>query len=402
MPEILECRRDLFDVPEGVAYLNCAYISPLLKEAREAGEAGVGRKSQPWRIRPEDFFGETEVARKLFADLVGGDADGVAIIPSTTYGVAVAAANLAVGPGQSVLVLEEEFPSNVYPWRELARETGARVVTVPYPEDHDWTAAVLERIDGDTAVVAAPNCHWTDGGLVDLAAVGERARGVGAALVVDAAQSLGALPLSVGEVRPDFLISPTYKWLLGPYSLGFMWVAPEHREGRPVEHSWFNRAGSEDFRGLTRYRDDFQPGARRYDVGERSNPVLLPMGIVALRQLLDWGVENVAATLGRLTSEIAGRARELGFEVSPVEHRAGHLIGLRRKEGVPDDVAGRLAAADVFVSVRGSSVRVGPHLHNTPEDLDRMFEVLAKVVRGGARRPAAAGASRRAPGEASS
>jgi selenocysteine lyase/cysteine desulfurase len=398
MPEILECQRGLFDVPEEVAYLNCAYISPLLRAAREVGEAAVGRKSHPWQIQPEDFFGETEVVRGLFADLVGGDADGVAIIPSTTYGVAVAAANLALEPGQTILVLEEEFPSNVYPWRELAREAGAKVVTVPYPRDHDWTAAVLERIGEDTAVVAAPNCHWTDGGLVDLVAVGKRAREVGAALVVDAAQSLGALPLDVREVRPDFLISPTYKWLLGPYSLGFMWVAPEHREGKPVEHSWFNRKGSEDFQGLTKYRDDFQPGARRYDVGERSNPVLLPIAIVAFRQLLGWGVENVDATLRRLTAEIEGRAREFGFRVSPAEHRAGHLIGLRMEEGVPDNLAGKLAEASVFVSVRGSSIRVGPHLHNTPEDLDRMFEVLKKLMQDRTRRSATVGAFRRTTG----
>ncbi len=377
----LPSQRDLFGIPEDIAYLNCAYMSPQLRSVREAGERAIARRSRPWEITPKDFFTESETARELFAQLVGGDADGAAIIPSASYGMAVAAANLEVRSGQSIILLEEQFPSNVYPWRELAKCKGARLVTVPRPEDLDWTRAVLEHIDGNTAIVAVPNCHWTDGSLLDLRRVGEQARNVGAALVVDATQSLGAYPLDVSEVRPDFLVSAGYKWLLGPYSLGFMYAAPERREGVPVEQNWISRAGSEDFERVVEYRDAFQPGARRYDVGERGNFILLPMANEALRQILDWGVEDISTSIGKLTAMIEERATDIRLEATPANRRAGHMLGLKLPPEKPDDLPARLAAQNVFVSVRGDSLRVSPHLYNDERDVQRLFAALAASIR---------------------
>ena len=376
----LSSQRDLFEIPEDIVYLNCAYMSPQIRPAREAGEKAVSRKSRPWEITPDDFFEEAEEARALFARLVGGDADGVAVIPSVSYGISVAAANVPVRKGEKIIILEDQFPSNVYAWRELAERSGAKLITLPRPEDLDWGRALLGEIDADTAVVAVPNCHWTDGSLVDLASVGERVREVEAALVVDAIQSLGAYPFDVSEVRPDFLVASSYKWLLGPYGVGFMYVGEEYREGKPIEHNWINRRGSQDFSGLVSYQDAFQPGARRYDVGERSNFALLPMAAEALRQLLDWGVENVSETIGTLTDLIEGKAGELGITTIPKERRARHMIGLMLSPDAPDDLAARLTAHNVFVSVRGESVRVSPHLYNTEEDVGRLFEVLERVV----------------------
>jgi selenocysteine lyase/cysteine desulfurase len=376
----LGSQRDLFEIPEAIVYLNCAYMSPQLRAAREVGERAVSRKSRPWELTPDDFFEEAEEVRTLFARLVGGDADGVAIVPAVSYGISVAAANVTVREGQKILILEDQFPSNVYAWRGLAEQSGARLVTVPRPEDFDWTHALLEEIDADTAVVAVPNCHWTDGSLVDLARVGESVREAGAALVVDGIQSLGAHPFDVSEVRPDFLVASSYKWLLGPYGAGFMYVGERYREGNPIEHNWINRRGSQDFSQLVAYQDAFQPGARRYDVGERSNFILLPMASEALRQLIDWEVENISETIGALTDLIEEKAQELGIVTTPKERRARHMIGLMLGPEAPDDLATRLTTHDVFVSVRGESVRLSPHLYNTEEDVDRLFEVLGRVT----------------------
>ncbi len=377
-------RRELFEIPEGVAYLNCAYMSPQLRAVREIGERAVARKSRPWEIEPKHFFEDSETARALFAELVGGEADGVAIIPSVSYGMAVAAANVPVEEEQKILILEEQFPSNVYPWRELAKRTRAELVSVPRPVDHDWTSAVLDHLDERCAVVAVPNCHWTDGSLVDLACVGERAREVGAALVVDGIQSLGARPFDVKEVRPDFLVTSSYKWLLGAYGLGFLYVGEAYREGEPIEHNWLSRRGSEDFSRLVDYEDAFQAGARRFDVGERSNFVLLPMAIAALRQILDWGVANVAETLSILTAHVEDEARKVGMETVPAKRRAGHMIGLKLGSEAPEDLALRLGQENVFVSVRGRNLRVAPHLYNTERDVERLFEVLEKALWTGA------------------
>jgi len=377
----LGSQRDLFEIPEDIAYLNCAYMSPQLRQAREIGERAVSRKSRPWEVTPDQFFEDAEVVRTLFARLVSGDTGGVAIVPSVSYGISVAAANVSVGDGEKIVILEDQFPSNVYSWRELAYWSGARLVTVPRPEDSDWTRALVEEIDADTAVVAAPNCHWTVVSLVVLALVGKSVSEAGSALVVDGIQSLGALPFDASEVRPDFLVATSYKWLLGPYGVGFMYVDEKHREGNPIEHNWINRRGSEDFAQLVDYQDAFQPGARRYDVGERSNFVLLPMAAEALRQILDWGVENVSETIGALTDLIEERAEELGIFTTPKEKRARHMIGLMLGPDTPDDLAGRLTTHNVFVSVRGGTVRVSPHLYNTEEDVDRFFDVLGRVTR---------------------
>ena len=372
-------QRDLFEVPDDIAYLNCAYMSPQLRSVREIGETAVARKSRPWEITPADFFEGSEEIRALFARLVGGDASGVAIIPSVSYGIAVAAANVPVAEGQSILILEDQFPTNVYAWRELATRRGAKLVTVPHPGDHDWTRAVLGEIDGGTAVVAVPNCHWTDGSLLDLSRIGAAAREAGAALVVDGIQSLGAHPFDVAGVRPDFLVASSYKWLLGPYSVGFLYAGEGYREGTPLEHNWINRRGSEEFSRLVDYQDAFQPGARRYDVGERSNFALLPMAAEALRQILDWGVDNVSETIGALTDSVEEKAEERGIETIPKERRARHMIGLRLGPEAPPDLAARLAAQNVFVSVRGESVRVSPHLYNTEADAERLFAALDRA-----------------------
>ena len=384
MSVVLGSQRELFEIPEDVTYLNCAYMSPQLRTVRAVGEEALARKSRPWEISPRDFFDNSETARGLFAQLVGGDTEGVAIIPSASYGMAVATANVPLKTGQNVVVLEEQFPSNVYPWRELAKRTGAEVVTVPRSAGQDWTSVVVERVNGRTAVVAVPNCHWTDGSILDLVRTGERAREVGAALVVDATQSLGAYPLDVSEVRPDFLVSAAYKWLLGPYSLGFLYVGEAYREGVPIEHNWISREGSEDFARLIEYTDAYGPGARRYDVGERSNFVLLPMAIEALRQILAWGVENIAASLRGLTDRIEEEAERLGMEAVPTSMRAGHMIGLGLGPETPKDLSTRLAEENVFVSVRGHSLRVSPHLYNTERDVGCLFDSLNRHLRSAA------------------
>lgn len=376
----ISCQRDLFDIPDDVAWLNCAYMSPLMRPAVAAGEEGLGAKARPWTIKPDDFFPGQERARALFARLINASSDEVAIVPSASYGLATAALNMEVRPGSRVLLLEEQFPSNVYAWQEVAAEAGARIDTVPRPADDDWTAAILNRIDRDVSLAALPHNHWTDGGLIDLERVGEALRLAGATLALDVTQSLGALPLDVRRVRPDFLAAASYKWLLGPYSLGFLYVDRRYHGGRPLEHNWIARAGSENFAGLVNYRDDFQPGARRFDMGEAPNFALMPVAVAALEQILAWGVDNIYATLSDRNDAIATEARAMGLDSVPAGLRAGHYLGLRFQGGVPETLPGKLAEENIHVSVRGASMRVTPHLYNNDSDVERLLDVLKRVL----------------------
>jgi selenocysteine lyase/cysteine desulfurase len=369
-------QRELFEIPADVAYLNCSYLAPQLRSVTDAGLAAVRAKASPWNVAPIDFFTQSEQLRSDFAALIGASAEAIALVPSVSYGIATAAANLPIGAGRTVVILAEQFPSNVYGWRAAAEAQGAEVVTVPRPADWDWTPAVLAAIDDRTSVVAVPHCHWTDGSILDLVRVGDAARRVGAALVVDASQSLGAVPIDLAAVRPDFLVAVGYKWLLGPYSLGYLYVDESRRGGRPLEHNWIVRAGSDNFAALVDYDDDFQPGARRFDVGERSNFVLVPMALAAIRQLASWTVPAVAVTIRALTDRVAAGAEPLGYSASPSRFRASHMLGLRSVSGVRPGLPARLAAERVHVSVRGDSIRVSPHVYNTTDDVDRLLEAL--------------------------
>jgi selenocysteine lyase/cysteine desulfurase len=379
---MLPNQRHLFTLPDDVTYLNCAYTAPLLKSAAAAGERALRQKANPWELTAAHFFQTLAANRRLFGRLVQAPPEQVALIPAVSYGVALAARNLPVAAGQTIVMLAEQFPSHVYAWQRLARTRQAAVVTVDRPVDGDWTPAVLAAIDAHTAIAALPHCHWTDGTVLDLAAIGARCREVGAALVVDGTQSLGAMPFAVPEVQPDFLIATSHKWLLGPYSYGFCYVAPRWSQGAPLEENWLNREGSEDFARLVDYRDGYQPGAARFDVGEASNFILAPVAEAALTQILEWGVAEIAASLRTRTDQIAARARAVGFATAAARNRAPHLLGLQVPGDLPRDLPARLAAERVFVSVRGRAIRVAPHLYNTEEDVARLFAALAKHLDG--------------------
>jgi selenocysteine lyase/cysteine desulfurase len=343
---------------------------------RLAGERALERRAAPWSIGPRDWFDEVERLRVLFARVAGADPDGVAIVPSTSYGLAVAAANVEAAPGDRVVVLADDFPSNVLTWAAWAKRGGAEVVTVERGHrEEDWTELLLDSLDQRVRVVSVPTVHWVDGSVVDLARVARRAREVNALLVVDATQSLGAMPLDLASVRPDYLVAAGYKWLLGPLGASYLYVAPERREGRPLEENWANRAGAEDFEDVAPRAGAYRPGARRFDAGQRSNFVLVPMAVAALEQVLEWGVEEIAAALGPVTASVEQEARARGLAVAPARLRAPHMLGI----GLPSDQARRWAAPRVHVEILGSVVRVSPHLHVTDRDLERLFAALGEI-----------------------
>jgi selenocysteine lyase/cysteine desulfurase len=377
---MIPSQRQLFDIPEDIAYFNCAYLGPLSNAVVAAGKQAAGRKAHPWEIGSEDFFTETEIARGLFAKLIGANQEDVAIVPAASYGISVAASNLPLEKDQSVVMLAEQFPSNVYAWRESAARAGARVVTVERPADGDLTRAVLDALDERTAVVALPNCHWADGALLDLECVADACRALGASLVLDVTQSAGVMPLDVGVIQPDFLVAACYKWLLGPYNTGFLYVAPHRQDGRPLEYNWRARVGSEDFAGLVNYRDRFLPGALRFDVGECANFHTMPALIAALEQILEWDATAIADTLTARNAGIAERAAALGLECLDAAQRAGHFLGLRFPRGVPDGLLEALREARVYLSVRGDSLRITPHVYNNDADEDRLMHALERAI----------------------
>ena len=240
-PSMLSCQKDLFALPADAHYLNCAYMSPLSRRVEAAGIAGIRRKLVPSDITARDFFAGPDAVRRLFAGIVGcPDPERIAVIPSVSYGMAAVVRNTALRPGQNVVTLLDQFPSNVYPWRRLCGGGHATLRSVGAPTGgpggaEAWNAAILDAIDDGTALVAVPHVHWTDGTRFDLEAISARARQVGAMFVIDGTQSVGALPFDVEAIQPDALVCAAYKWLGGPYSIGVAYFGPRFDGGLPVE-----------------------------------------------------------------------------------------------------------------------------------------------------------------------
>ncbi len=380
---ILPSQRHLFDIPDDIAYFNCAYYSPQLSESRRRLHSGVDAKSHPWERTGADFFEDAETLRRLARELFGGDDDGYAVVPAASYGVSTAAR--AVEPrlqsGDRILLVAEEFPSGVLPWITVARKTGAVLSFVPAPERGGWTQAILANLDKRVKVVAMSTCHWTNAALIDLPPIGQACRDVGSALVVDATQSLGAMPLGLDEVKPDFLVAAGYKWLLSPYGSGLLYVAEQWRDARPLEESWQARDNARNFAALADYSETYAPGARRFDVGEKCTPTILPGAIAALEQIRAWGIANIAASLAQINGRIAAHLEQLGFRLPEESQRCPHMIGAQLPAGHADGLVAKLQARNIFISQRANSVRIAPHLHVTDRDIDRLREALEEILR---------------------
>jgi selenocysteine lyase/cysteine desulfurase len=380
--EALSCQRDLFDVPADIAYFNSAYNAPLLNASRDRLRAGAETKSHPWERSVASFFEDADRVRQLAAQAFGGEALGYAVVPAASYGCSTAARAVepTLGRGDRILVMAEEFPSNYLPWERAARERGAEIVTVPTAVDGDWTSAFLARIEKGAKVVAAAHCHWTNGAFIDLVRIGKACRDVGAALAVDATQSMGAMPFDIDAVQPDFLYAAGYKWLLCPYGFGLLYVADAWRNARPLEESWLARENASNFAGLVTYTPHYMPGAQKFDVGEKCTPTILPGAVAAFEQLNAWSVPAIAASLAKINQRIAACLEELGFTLPPAYLRCPHMFGARIPERYQGNLVAELVKRRIFISQRGSAVRFAPHLHISGHDLARLEEALRQIV----------------------
>lgn len=377
---MLTSQKHLFDLEDGITYLNGAYMSPQLKSTEEIGITNLKRKSRPYSISPKDFFTQRVVLKKRFAELVDApNYQNIAIIPSVSYGTATVANNVKLQPGDEILLVDEEFPSNVYTWKRLAEQYGAHIKIIKPPLDYKdrgkrWNEAILDGITNKTALVAMAHVHWADGTKFDLKSIREKTRVVGALLIIDGTQSIGALPFSVEELQPDALICGGYKWLMGPYSLGVAYYSDQFNNGRPLEDNWMNKLHSEDFTQLTQYHDEYQPHAGRYSVGESSNFILVPMLINALEQLIRWQPKQIQGYCKEISEHAIGQLRGQGFFIEDDEYRGQHLFGVYLpQEKEMQIIKQRLQEQNIFVSYRGKAIRVSPNVYNQKEDFEKFL-----------------------------
>lgn len=381
---MLASQRQHFDIPREVAYLNAASWSPLPLATQEAARQAVGRKGQPWKLDASFANRQHERARTAAARLIGADLGDIALVSSVGYGVAIAGKVLALAKGSRVLVLENDHTSPVLEWQSRAEAQGFTVETVPQPADADWTSAVLAAIERPGArplsLCSISSVHWSDGGLVDIARVQAALRRQGAAFLVDATHGVGVIATDVRKLDPDFLIFPTYKWVLGPYGRAFVYVAKRHQGGVPLEQTAFGRrdvkAENPVYFADTRY----VPDARRFDMGERDHFISMEMASIGMELMAAWGQGAVVARLAYLTRRIGEGLAGLPISIPAERVRAPHILSLGFPEGMPEGLVERLAAEQIYAAPRLGRLRISPHVYNDEADCDRLVAALRQEL----------------------
>lgn len=380
---MLTNQRHLFNLDDDHIYLNGAYMSPQLKSVSEVGIEGLKKKETPYGISGEHFFSIRKELRETFSTLIGlSDYNQTAIIPAVSYGIANAVNNIKFEKGDEVLVVDEQFPSHIYAWQGLASRNGGSMKTIASPEIAEgrgakWNEAILAGINAKTAVVALPHVHWADGTKYDLVKIKEKANQVGAKLIIDATQSLGALSFLIDEIKPDVMVAGGYKWLLGPYALGMAYYSEAFNDGQPIEQNWINRYKSEDFSQLTNYQNKYQAGAERYTMGESSNFILAPMLTKSIQQLIDWGQDNIQDYCKSITADGVDILRSKGCFIEADEYRGQHLFGVYLPNHLDKEkIKQRLTDEKISVSYRGSAIRVSPNVYNTKDEFLRFVDCV--------------------------
>lgn len=379
---MLSCQKHLFSLQQDRHYINCAYMSPLLKSVEDAGMQGLARKRDPYNITPQDFFNDAAEVKKLFARLIHVNVERIALMPSVSYGLGIVIRNIKPPPGGKIITVHEEYPSDVYSLYRIRDEHKLELVTVMPPEGaankaRSWNEKILEAITPGTALVNLSAVHWSDGTIFDLEAIGKRAKEVGALFVVDGTQSVGAAEIDVKRCNINALICAGYKWLFGPYTTALAYFDEYFDEGKPIEETWMNRKGADNFKDLINYQPAYLPGAARYDMGQFANFINVPMLKASLAQILQWTPAGITEYCEQLTRPLISYLQFNGFLVEEDAYRSKHILGFRLPPYISiETVQEKLSARKVSVSLRGSAVRVSPHVYNDEADMQALMDAL--------------------------
>jgi len=373
--ETLQRFRAEIPVTSACAYLNHAGMAALPRRSAERMKALADTVSVSGDRRWLDRNAEVERVRGLAASLLGArEPREVAFVENTSAGISMVAEGFAWQKGDNVVGAQLEFPSNVYPWMQLA-DYGVEYRTVPERDGRIEEDELLARIDGRTRMLVLSWVQYASGYRADLARLGTACRERGVLFVVDAIQGLGALALDVEAAKIDIAVASTHKWLLGPEGTGLLYVSDRVIEKlRPVRSGW------RSMRSLFQWTDfaiDFAEGAKRFESGTLNVYGIHALG-GSLELLQEAGTAAVEERVLALTERAALGLAARGFTVIS-SRRPGETSGIVTAvhPTIPaGDFVRRLAAADIVAAARAGRFRISPHFYNTEEEIDRCLGAL--------------------------
>ena len=363
---------------DGAIYVNCAFHGAMPRVATEAVEEALRLKQTPHLIRDEYHFTYPDAYRSAIAELIGAEERDVAVTNSATQGTMILVSGLDWQESDEVLIPAAEFPSNRFPWRSLEeRGVAVRELALESPDQslQVLAAAMNER----TRVVSVSWVNYSTGLKLDLAALGELCRERDVLLAVDGSQGIGGLRFDVTAAGIDLLTCAGYKWLLGPYGVGFAWVRPGLAERLALGNiNWFSLAGARDFNRLSECDLTFEPGARRFDVNEPGNFLNMSGAAASVRYLLDVGLDSIEEHIQALQDRLIGGLPAGMRSLAPTSasERSNILCVASDPPTLTGDAFERLLEHRIYLSRREGALRFSPHLFNTEAQIDRLLEVL--------------------------
>lgn len=375
--------RDQMPVARQYAYFDHAAVAPLPEPTRQAISDWLAEATEHGDTRWPRWAEATRKLRKQAADLIGAAPNEVALVPNTTTGLGIVAEGWPWQEGDNVVTLENEFPSNLYPWMNLASR-GVQARLVPVDGGVVDLQRIADHIDERTRLVSVSWVGYASGWRLDLAAVADLCRRKNVRLMVDAIQGLGVFPINVERLGIDFLAADGHKWMLGPEGAGLLYVRREHQDRmRAIGVGWNSVQAGHDFSHIELR---LRPEAARWEGGSTNMAGMIGLQ-ASVDLLLQLGVSTdespVAECVLDLADALCARLQEIGAElISPHqgERRSGIVTFAPPGKLSPAEVRTRLLVAQVVVSCRGGGIRVAPHGYNTPEDIERLIGGLLECA----------------------
>ena len=373
-----ELRQHEFPVAADKVFLAHAGVCPLPRRVREAMTRYIDAASldDQETVVAGGLFRE---ARTFAAKLLGAQMEEISLVGPTSLGLSFIANGFPLRKGDNVVIYQDDYPSNVYPWMPLA-EKGVQVRLLNIRQYGRIRRIDVEgQVDEQTRLVALASCHFVSGYRIDLHAIGKFLKERRIAFCVDGIQTVGAFPTPAERV--DFLAADSHKWLLGPCAAGIMFVRKSWQDQvRPSVYGWHN------VRCPNYVAQDalvHPPDGRRYEAGT-ANLVGLAGLHAAMQMLLELGVENIARELLRKRAWLVPELQQKGYEVlyadAPPEAASG-IVTFQRPGTDLAAVHEKLTAAKIITSLRGNRegnryIRLSPHFYNTDAELNRVLELL--------------------------